>query len=144
MLLKSKMALTTSCLTLAFGVSTTAQANFEYGNPEAYSDNPYLSEQKAQQNIAKVREYRQKYDYKDMTNGLSLWENDEGVQKCLEWSSKADDSHPELHPEIEKALYHIASYGATNIKNNGGGPTSKGKYPKAFSFCDQIPRYQSQ
>ena len=137
MLLKATAGIVFTAL---LGVSTAqaSNSNYQYSDPNAYM---HIEENEVGRSLNNIQKFKQKYNYRQYSGGLNLWKNDKGVQKCLEWAN-APVNHPNLNPDVYKALYHIGSYGVTNIQNSGGQP-SKLKHLEAFSFCDQIEEYQS-
>jgi hypothetical protein len=136
MLLKTKLSIALAGTVLAFGVSSTAQA-------QQYRSFPIsgLNEQQVKSNQMKVRQYRQRYNYKHMVKGLELFKGNSGIQKCLRWSVYGDEKDPQMNPYIEKALHDIAKYGITFMRYNMKDIPSNPKPEEAFDFCRAIPKF---
>lgn len=132
MLLKTKI-LTLSILPILFSFSTTSQAQVTSG----------VSNQQKEDIVRKVRDYRSKYSFNHLAEGLSLFKSMPEIQKCLKWSLYGDERDPQLNPYIEKALFDIASYGQLYIqKGQDYMRATRQEYPnKAIEFCGMVPNF---
>lgn len=76
----------------------------------------------------KQQQRANQYPYQQYTDGIAFFNQDDGVQKCLKWLTRASFCHPKRSPEIEHALYDIGVMGRTmsSYTNEDYSPTGKG------------------
>lgn len=139
MLLRTKLSIALAGIALAFGVSSTTQA-------QSITGGTHLSDGQLRSKTVEVRQNKSRWNFNRQQQGLDLMmSQNNNARNCHNWATLVPEDHPQLNPYIFKALYDIAQFGTIHQRTRLGQnihPNDRDHYnrlkekaDKAMAFC---------